>query len=173
MKQQQLEQDRMEEERNNQEAEKMKTEALERERRMAAVEAQRRLRSRSMAPEEESQNQQLQEDECVVLESIFQDCFQQEPWQGPLGCVWKIRLGCCSEGEVAVELQLPAGKYPSLCPPQASFSNLPIGCCEADLKDDLEAFFVEHIGDGIIYEWVVDLQQQLQEYDGFELAEPG
>lgn len=172
LEQKQLEQDRLEAERRDQEAEQMKTEALERERRMAAVEAQRRLRTRSVAPEEELQNRQLQEDEAVVLESIFPDCFQQEPWEGPLGCVWKIRLGCCSEGDVAVELQIPAAKYPSLCPPQASFSNLPIGCSEADLNDDLEAFFVEHIGNGIVYEWVTELQQQLQEYDGFELPEP-
>jgi len=124
-----------------------------------AVAAQRATRNRSIDKGEIVENRQLQEDEFVVLESVFPDCFKREAAVG--ACT--ITIGESTEGVCSVRLQLPES-YPSLCPPEvATFSGLPTGCREAALCEELEALFVERVGEVILYDWLVQVQEMLRE----------
>jgi len=59
------------------------------------------------------------------------------------------------------EMRLPPG-YPSQCPPSASFEHLAMGCDEAEFCDRLEALFVERLGQVVLYDWILEVQQRLQ-----------
>jgi len=120
--------------------------------------AQQASRHREIDAEERSQNRQLQDDEFVVLESVFPDCFKRGVDEGT--CTFG--LGDSMEGVCSVELRLP-DTYPSLCPPEAHFSGLPLGCEEQDLVEELEAFFVERVGEVILYDWLLQLQEKLED----------
>merc|ERR1712060_405482 len=119
--------------------------ALE-QKRAAALEAQRATRNRLADEEELMENQTLQEDELIALEAIFGECFERGEEAG----VCTMRLGHSLDGICSVELTLPR-TYPSLCPPTASFCNLPLDCDESALQEDLEAVFVQRVGEVMLY----------------------
>mmetsp|Transcript_85535 Transcript_85535/g.191186 ORF Transcript_85535/g.191186 Transcript_85535/m.191186 type:complete len:692 (+) Transcript_85535:121-2196(+) len=123
----------------------------------SALEAQRASRARQVDAEELLANHQKQQDEIVVFESMYPDRFALEE-----NGILALRLGCSSEGTCVVKLTLPP-EYPSLHPPQASFYNLPLGFDEAELCEQLETCFVEHVGEVMLYDWYEELQQQFQD----------
>lgn len=145
-------------------AEEKEANALRKGARSAAVEAQRLSRSRPLDANELETNHQKQQDELLVLESIFPDRFKLGQEDG----VFNLRLGRSSEGVCGVELKLPP-EYPSLYPPQATFSNLPLGCDEAELCEHLEACFVENVGEVMLYDWLEELQRRLHDDGSLEL----
>lgn len=132
--------------------------------RNAAIEVQRASRTRSLATDELSANHQMQQDELCVLDSMFSERFE---WDGS-GNTCNLRLGCWSEGLCSVKLTLPP-EYPSLCPPHATFHNLPLGCDEGELCEHLEACFVERIGEVMLYDWLEELKQRFEDDGSLEL----
>lgn len=172
------EEDRLEHERRKEEDRlqniKEREEELEKDKREAAdereakavkqriLEAQRASRSRRVDANEVAENHQKQDDELVVFESVYSDSFVLEGDRE-----FSLHFGWSKEGDCAVRVKLPS-QYPSLCPPQASFRNLPLGFDSGKLCEQLEMFFVERVGEAILYEWIDELRRRFEDDGSFE-----
>jgi len=60
-----------------------------------------------------------------------------------------------------VEISFPEG-YPSIAPPTAIFRNIPMGADQITLREHLEEAFVDQVGEPMLYEWVLSMQELLE-----------
>lgn len=106
-----------------------------------------------------AENVEEQEDEMEGMEAMYPDDY--EAIDGT-----SFRLAIC-DSAVRLTVKLPAG-YPSACPPEAqvSFESAALSLYEIDpeLQFLLEDMWIERDGSVLLFEWVEDIKEKIQDY---------